>query len=183
MRDAKSRELQKDIEIMSQTFERIIDRKDSVIKALVKDLQEAEEQYSMAMRSHFQNVDNLIDLHNEELEAARNKYQNLIQEIKIEFDKEKEYIHERHAHEINELTTIIYGMEKNYLDQETRANIDFISAKDELKTKVSFSFLFILKTCKMTVKILSTAHFKAFGRQSSFEEHTRNEAKRKIRPV
>lgn len=144
MRDAKSKELQKDIEIMSQTFERIIDRKDSVIKALVKDLQEAEEQYAMAMRSHFQNVDNLVDLHKEELDTARTKCQNLIQEIKLEFDKEKEYILERHAHEINELTTIIYGMEKNFLDQETEANIEFISSRDELKTKVNY-FLELIK--------------------------------------
>lgn len=137
MREAKSKELQKDIEIMSQTFERIIDRKDSVIKALVKDLQEAEEQYSMAMRSHFQNVDNLVDLHSEELEAARNKYQRLVEEIKIEFDKEREYIQERHAQEMNELTMIIYGMEKNFLDQETEANIEFLSLRDELSVKVN----------------------------------------------
>ena len=61
MRDAKAKELLKDIEIMSQTFERIIDRKDSVIKSLVKDLQEAEEQYAMAMRSYFERTDFLID--------------------------------------------------------------------------------------------------------------------------
>ena len=60
MREAKSKELKKDIEILSQTFERVVDRKDSVIKSLAKDLQEAEEQYSMALRSHLQNVDYLI---------------------------------------------------------------------------------------------------------------------------
>ena len=60
MREAKSKELKKDIEILSQTFERVVDRKDSVIKSLAKDLQEAEEQYAMALRSHLQNVDYLI---------------------------------------------------------------------------------------------------------------------------
>lgn len=136
MRDVKSKELQKDIEIMSQTFERIIDRKDSVIKALAKDLLEAEEQYNMAMRSHFSNVDNLTDLHNEELDTAREKYQRLVEEIKIEFDKEREYILNRHSQEMNELMMIIYGMEKNFLDQENEANIEFMSLRDELRTKV-----------------------------------------------
>lgn len=136
MRDVKSKELQKDIEIMSQTFERIIDRKDSVIKALAKDLLEAEEQYNMAMRSHFSNVDNLTDLHNEELDTAREKYQRLVEEIKIEFDKEREYILNRHLQEMNELMMIIYGMEKNFLDQENEANIEFMSLRDELRTKV-----------------------------------------------
>ncbi len=60
MREAKSKELKKDIEILSQTFERVVDRKDSVIKSLAKDLNEAEEQYAMALRSHLQNVDYLI---------------------------------------------------------------------------------------------------------------------------
>ena len=136
MRDVKSKELQKEIEIMSQTFERIIDRKDSVIKALAKDLLEAEEQYNMAMRSHFSNVDNLTDLHNEELDTAREKYQRLVEEIKIEFDKEREYILNRHSQEMNELMMIIYGMEKNFLDQENEANIEFMSLRDELRTKV-----------------------------------------------
>jgi len=136
MRDAKAKDLLKDIEIMSQTFERIIDRKDSVIKALVKDLQEAEEQYAMAMRSHFQNVDNLTDLQKEELETLKKKFQDLLQEIKLEFDKEKEYILDRHTKEINELTSIIYGMEKAFLDQETEANIEFLSQRDELKNRV-----------------------------------------------
>jgi methanogenic corrinoid protein MtbC1 len=60
MRETKSRELKKDIEILSQTFERVIDRKESVIKSLAQDLVEAEEQYSMALRSHLENVDNMI---------------------------------------------------------------------------------------------------------------------------
>ena len=59
MREAKAKELKKDIEILSQTFERVIDRKDAVIKSLSKDIAEAEEQYAMALRSHLQNVDYL----------------------------------------------------------------------------------------------------------------------------
>ena len=60
---AKSQELKKDIEILSQTFERVIDRKEAIIKSLVKDIEEAEEQYQMALRSHLQNVDRLIGIH------------------------------------------------------------------------------------------------------------------------
>ena len=136
MRDSKAKELLKDIEIMSQTFERIIDRKDSVIKSLVKDLQEAEEQYEMAMRSYFENCDNLCDMQVEQLETMRKKCEKEIEIIKLEFDKEKEYILNRHSLEMNELTTIIFGMEKTYLDQETEAQIEFNSVRDDLKNKV-----------------------------------------------
>lgn len=49
-----------DIEILSQSFERVVDRKDNVIKALAKDTEEAEEQYNVAVRNHVQNIDDLI---------------------------------------------------------------------------------------------------------------------------
>ena len=42
---AKADELLQDTEIMSQTFERLVDRKDAIIRSLAKDLEEAEEQY------------------------------------------------------------------------------------------------------------------------------------------
>ena len=58
--EAKAQELRKDIEILNQTFERIVDRKDAILKSLVKDSDEAEEQYQVALRSHIQNIDELI---------------------------------------------------------------------------------------------------------------------------
>lgn len=66
--------MKKDIEILSQTFERVIDRKEAIIKSLVKDIEEAEEQYQMALRSHLQNVDRLIGkcMHMDKM--ALNKY-------------------------------------------------------------------------------------------------------------
>lgn len=41
---AKLEELRKDCQVMRETFERIVDRKDAVIKSLAKDLEEANEQ-------------------------------------------------------------------------------------------------------------------------------------------
>ena len=136
MRDVKSRDLKRDIEILSQTFERIIDRKDSVIKAMVKDLLEAEEQYSMGLRSHIKNVDDIIDLQKEQLLTNREKYEHEIGIIKNEFDKERDYIEAKHEREMNELQTIIFGMEKIFLDQENEALAEFQNLKDEIKNKV-----------------------------------------------
>lgn len=56
----KAADLRKDLDVMSQTFERIVDRKDAIIRSLVKDLEEAEEQYQVALRSHLHKVDDLI---------------------------------------------------------------------------------------------------------------------------
>lgn len=45
---------------MSHTFERIVDRKDAIISSLAKDLEEAEEQYQIALRSNLHKVDDLL---------------------------------------------------------------------------------------------------------------------------
>lgn len=45
---------------MSQTFERIVDRKDAIISSLAKDLEEAEQQYQVALRSNLYKVDDLL---------------------------------------------------------------------------------------------------------------------------
>jgi len=135
MRDLKAKELQKEIEILSQTFERIIDRKDSVIKSMVKDLTEADEQYNMSHRSHFKNVDNLVDLQREQLSNASRKYEEKVSMIKYEFDRERQKIEQMHKLEMGELQSIIFGMEKIFLDQENEAQNDFQSLRDDIKNK------------------------------------------------
>ena len=57
---AKSNGLRKDIEILSQSFERVIDSKDAILKSLVKDLDEAEEQYQTAIKNHLQNLRKML---------------------------------------------------------------------------------------------------------------------------
>jgi adenine-specific DNA methylase len=56
----KTGDLKKDAETMSQTFERTVDRKDAIIRSLAMDIEEAEEQYQVALRKHLQNMDDLI---------------------------------------------------------------------------------------------------------------------------
>ena len=56
---------------MSQTFERTVDRKDAIIRSLAKDIEEAEEQYQVALRKHLQNMDDLIGKGGRERERER----------------------------------------------------------------------------------------------------------------
>ena len=136
MRELKSTELLKDIEIMSQTFERIIDRKESVIKELLKDLNESEEQFEMAMRSNFERTDFLIDIETEQFANLKIKAEKEIECIKNEFDKEKKFIIANHNYALNEISIIMYGMEKIFFDQESEANIEFLSVRDDIKIRV-----------------------------------------------
>merc|ERR1711990_1155024 len=88
MRLAKVESLQKDIEILSQNHERDVDRKDAIIQMLDRDLEEAEEQHQMALRSHLQNVDALVKLQVSRLHAMEQQAEKDLAAIENEFKHE-----------------------------------------------------------------------------------------------
>lgn len=135
MRENKSKELKKDLEILSQTFERIVDRKDATIKALAKDLQEADEQYSMALRAHLQSTDNLIDQHKSRIEFLRRQYDDELAVITEEFDTERAIMLDQHSRETNEISDILFAMDQNFQEREREAKSDFQSLVDEIRNK------------------------------------------------
>lgn len=135
MREAKSQELKKDIEILSQTFERVIDRKEAIIKSLVKDIEEAEEQYQMALRSHLQNVDRLIDLQQRRLNEAQDEYDQEQEILKEEFDTERLKIVNQQRREMHDIQDIMFAMEEEWNELENEAKQDFQSLRDEIKNK------------------------------------------------
>merc|ERR1719163_614875 len=76
MRSAKTKQLKKDVEIISQNHERDVDRKDAILQMLDRDLDEAEEQHQVAVRAHLRNVDKLLDIQQARLEALEDDFQN-----------------------------------------------------------------------------------------------------------
>ncbi|XP_002131334.2 dynein regulatory complex subunit 2 isoform X1 [Ciona intestinalis] len=135
MRESKSKELKKDIEILSQTFERVVDRKDSVISALAKDTEEAEEQYNMALRSHLDNVDILIDHHRRRLNTLRDEYGGELRMIRHEFESERSLVNDCHKHELQTLHDVMFAMEQNHQEKEADGRQEFQSMRDEIKNK------------------------------------------------
>ncbi|XP_065055423.1 dynein regulatory complex subunit 2-like [Rhopilema esculentum] len=135
MREAKAHDLKKDIEILSQTFERIVDRKDAILKSLVKDSDEAEEQYQIALRSHIQNIDQLIDFQEKRLVTLETEFENELEHIKNEFDTEREKILKQHKAETDEIMDIMFAMEHEFEERENDAKQEFQSLRDEIKNK------------------------------------------------
>ncbi|NWH43379.1 DRC2 protein, partial [Fregata magnificens] len=112
LRETKDEELRQDIEILSQTFARVMDCKDSVIEAsaglvgqgrrpsplmtppqplqsLVRDLEEAEEQHAQALRSHLHNIDRLLLLQRCRLMCLEEGYGAQLEALKTEFEAER----------------------------------------------------------------------------------------------
>lgn len=140
MREAKSKELKKDIEILSQTFERVVDRKESVIKALAKDLEEADEQYLLALRKHLSNVDNLMDLQYKRINKLKEEFEDEQKTLMTEFDTERKLIDTQFNQQMRDLNDIMFAMEMNFNEQEEFARNEFQSNMDEIKNRVRKPF-------------------------------------------
>ncbi|XP_077779920.1 dynein regulatory complex subunit 2 isoform X2 [Podarcis muralis] len=135
LREVKARELRKDIEILSQTFERVVDCKDNVIKSLAKDLTEAEAQYAHALRSHLHNIDQLLELQRCRIGYLEEDYQTELQALQKEFDTERKIIIGHHNLESRYLQDVLLAMEQNFTDSEYEARLDFQSTRDDVKNK------------------------------------------------
>ncbi|PAA70359.1 hypothetical protein BOX15_Mlig009197g3, partial [Macrostomum lignano] len=135
MREVKSKELKRDIEILSQTFERVVDRKESVLKSLVKDIEEADDQLSLAVRAHLQNVDRLIDIQNRRVSKLTSEYHAEKEIIREEFDSEEAYVSEQQDRDMKDLQDVLYGLEESFMEKEVDARAEFQSMRDEIKNK------------------------------------------------
>lgn len=136
---AKSEELRREIQILSQTFERVIDRKDAIIKSLAKDIEEAEEQYQIALRSHLQNIDSLLDFQAKRIRSLEEEFKNELQVLEKEFEMERQLMLCRHDQEMRELSDITLAMEIRFNERESEALQEFQSLMDEIKNKVRYN--------------------------------------------
>ena len=89
LRLAKTEQLKKEIQIFQQNHDREVDAKDAILQMLDRDLDEAEEQYQMALRNHLIHIDDLIDLQNSRLRGLHEEFERDVRIIKEEFDREK----------------------------------------------------------------------------------------------
>ena len=135
MRLAKLEQLRKDIEILSQSHERDVDRKDAILQMLDRDLEEAEEQYQMAHRAHLQNVDKLIDIHDARLLALENEFEKELSTLEDDFGAERAEIVEKHEHSCAELHNVMGAMEAAQAEKRAEASQEHETLREEIRNK------------------------------------------------
>ncbi|XP_074906009.1 dynein regulatory complex subunit 2 isoform X2 [Buteo buteo] len=135
LREVKDKELRQDIEILSQTFARVMDCKDSVIESLATDLEEAEEQHAQALRSHLYNIDRLLQLQHSRLTCLEEGYSAQLEALKMELEAERRTILEQHERESCYLRDVALATEQNYAKNNHEATLNFQSARDDIKYK------------------------------------------------
>lgn len=115
LRLTKTEQLKKDIQIYQQNHDREVDAKDAILQMLDRDLDEAEEQYQMALRNHLIHIDDLINLQNSRLRGLQEEFDSDVKIIKTEYDRERADIERNHHEETRELIEMIQCIE----DEET----------------------------------------------------------------
>merc|ERR550514_43343 len=135
MRSAKTKQLKKDVEIISQNHERDVDRKDAILQMLDRDLDEAEEQHQVAVRSHLLNVDRLLEIQQSRLQALEDDFQKDVATLAEEFRIEREQINEKHMLEKRELMIIVQQVEQEEKNREQSDITDHQSQFEMIKNK------------------------------------------------
>jgi hypothetical protein len=112
LRLAKTEQLKKDIQIFQQNHDREVDAKDAILQMLDRDLDEAEEQYQMALRNHLIHIDDLINLQNSRLRGLHEEFERDVKIIKSEYDRERMDMERNHTMETRELREMILTIEE-----------------------------------------------------------------------
>mmetsp|Transcript_1781 Transcript_1781/g.5259 ORF Transcript_1781/g.5259 Transcript_1781/m.5259 type:complete len:385 (+) Transcript_1781:189-1343(+) len=135
MRLAKVESLRTGIEVISQNHERDVDRKDAIIQMLDRDLEEAEDQFQMALRSHLQNMDQLIDLQDSRLLTSEQEFEQELHTLEAEFNAEKEVIVRQHAMDTQELNGIMVAVDAEEQERDAVARQEHEQLREEIRNK------------------------------------------------
>jgi predicted hydrolase (HD superfamily) len=107
--------------VRTQNHEREVDRKDAIIQMLDRDLEDSEEQYQMALRSHLLIVDALIDLQYTRVRALEQEFNANLQTLEDEFETERTEIINAHSRQKKDFHDMITAMETEFSESENDA--------------------------------------------------------------
>jgi dynein regulatory complex subunit 2 len=102
---------------------------------LDRDLDEAEEQYQMALRNHLIHIDDLIKLQESRLAGLHEEFDRNVNIIKREFDTEKMEIMRSHEQETLELQEMIATIEEEENLKAKKMKSDFETTREETKNQ------------------------------------------------
>ena len=184
MRQSKVEEQRKDIEILSQNHEREVDRKDAIVQMLDRDLEDAEEQYQMALRGHSSIVDSLIDLQYMRMKDLKESFLKSLSALESEFEAEQVEMFNSYTKHKKDLLDMMNAMEGELAEAEAEARQEFESQREETKNKNSEEYNVLKISLESTIDELER-HFdqahQAYlasteARTQAFKQLTKNDA-------
>ncbi|DBA94555.1 hypothetical protein WJX77_004903 [Trebouxia sp. C0004] len=184
MRMAKTEELKQNIEILSQSYDRTVDRKDALIQALDRDLEDAEEQYGTALRGHLQVVDSLQDMQYARMKTMQEQFQTNLKALQEEFDSERTDMTSSHNRQKKEMADLMAAMETEFAEADSEARQEFEAAREEIRNRSSEEYNVLkislegqIEELERTFEAAHQAYLQNTGaRATAFQTLTTNDA-------
>ncbi|KAG2387167.1 hypothetical protein C9374_001499 [Naegleria lovaniensis] len=135
MRESKLKELKDTIQIQAQDHDRLVDRKNATIQLMYRELDESEEQYRSALRTHMQHIEELLQLQDQRLTILHQEFNNDLYLLKKEYEEEMEELRIKHEEEMREWAEITKEMEKREEKTNEIMEMDFAQTKEKVKNR------------------------------------------------
>ncbi|KAK3574870.1 hypothetical protein QTP86_018337 [Hemibagrus guttatus] len=135
LRQTRAAELREDFGILTQSFERVVDCKDNVIKLLMSNLSETEQQSAMAHKAHLQSVDHLLELQKSRLAALESHWNTSVKELSTEYNTEREQLLKLHHQESEYLKAESQALKQRYEEiyNEARQDYEYTLHRNKIK--------------------------------------------------
>ncbi|XP_035247183.1 dynein regulatory complex subunit 2-like [Anguilla anguilla] len=134
-RKVRAKELRNDIAVLSQTFERVLDHKDTVIKCLEVEVNSMREQSARCHGSHLDHIDRLLELQRERLGTLEQQWNTELEELCTAFNNEREQVLSQHREECAYLEDVHFAMEQCHREVDAETRQEFMSTRNDIKNR------------------------------------------------
>lgn len=153
LRNIKCTQLTDEINAVEKECLKMVERKNSVIRRLLCDLDESEEIYSTMLHSHMENIERLIVIHKDRVHFLRSWYLEEKAHRLRHYDDEIKIYKAKKCEAQKELECVYYGLAEK-ANVERKANEEeHLQKKDSLKNSVSKDISHILALIEQNVTI------------------------------
>ncbi|KAJ8359264.1 hypothetical protein SKAU_G00157890 [Synaphobranchus kaupii] len=128
-------ELRRDIAVLSHTFERVVGHKDSIIKCLLCDLKETEQQSAQVLCSYVQCVDQLLDHQKGRVASLERQWSRMLEDIGKDLKSERKQILSRHEKECKYLEEVNFAIDQYYSEVDSDVRQDFQSTCVDIENR------------------------------------------------
>lgn len=137
LRHIKCTQLKDEITAVEQECLKAVDRKNTVIRRLLCDLDESEELYSTMLHSHMQNLEALISLHLDRVNFCKDWYSKEKELLLRRYDEEVRAYKMKKSQAQKELECVFYALAEKANEERKLSEERHLQKKDSLKNSVS----------------------------------------------
>lgn len=135
LRKAKTVDLRRDVLTLRDAFERALDKKKKYIAGLLNELEEAEEQYSMAFRAQMENIDKMMGIHQDRLMDQLKQFSKEKDRLLEESSQDRDVMAKKQKESEDYLNDVQIALDQNHSEVEGALRTEFQSRKDEIRNR------------------------------------------------